>query len=236
MRQQITMLLLTGACALVAGCTDNVTGKALPADTSGPYAEPPLPVSALGGLLLDVGQINSALGATSMKIWFDAAKMWDWSAGMSDRNCLAVDGPAQDKVYADTGWTAMRGQRLDDSVDGSKRRDHYAIQAVVAFPSGRDAAAFFKSSTQSWPACSNRQFSDPNPGRPDTVWTVAQVSARDGTLSTSEVQEDGNGWTCQRALTVRNNVAIDIATCAYTQPGSAAKDIAMQIAAKMAKH
>src|SRR6185312_6059930 len=101
MRQQITMLLLTGACALVAGCTDNVTGKALPADTSGPYAEPPLPVSALGGLLLDVGQINSALGATSMKIWFDAAKMWDWSAGMSDRNCLAVDGPAQDKVYAD---------------------------------------------------------------------------------------------------------------------------------------
>lgn len=235
MRQQIAVFLLLGACSLAAGCTNSVSGKASPAHTSGPYAEPPLPVSALSGILLDVGQINSALGATSMKIWFDARKMWDWSADVTDRNCLAVDGPAQDKVYANTGWTAMRGQRLDDSVDGSKRRDHYAIQAVVAFPSGRDAAAFFKSSTQGWAACSNRRFSDPHPGQPDTVWTVAEVTQRDGTLSTSEIQEGGNGWTCQRALTVRNNVAIDIATCAYAQPGSAAKDIALQIAAKMAK-
>jgi hypothetical protein len=235
MRQRIAVLLLLGACTLAAGCTDRISGKAEPADNSGPYAEPPLPVAALPGLLLDVGQINSALGATSMKIWFDARKMWDWSADVTDPDCLAVDGPAQAKVYANTEWTAMRGQRLDDSVDGSKRRDHYAIQAVVAFPSGRDAASFFKSSKRSWPACSHRRFSDPTPGQPDTVWTVAEVTNRDGTLGTSEIQDGGNGRTCQRALTVRNNVAIDIATCAFSQSGSAARDIAMQIAAKMAK-
>jgi hypothetical protein len=232
MRQRIMAVLLFSACALACGCTESVSGTASPADKAGPYGAPALPVSALDGLLLDVGQLNSALGATSMKIWYDARTMWDWSADVTDLNCLAVDGPAQDKVYANSGWTAMRGQRLDDSVDGSKRRDHYAIQAVVAFPSGRAAAAFFKSSTDSWPRCSNRRFSDPSPGQPDTVWTVADVSNRDGTLDTSEVQEGGNGWTCQRALTVRNNVAIDIATCAYTLPGSAARDIAMQIAAK----
>lgn len=235
MRQQIEVLLLLGACTLAVGCTSNVSGQAVPADRSGPYVEPALPVSALSGLLLDASQINTALGATSMKIWFDARKMWDWSADVTDTNCLAVDGPAQDKVYANTGWTALRGQRLDDSVDGSKRRDHYAIQVVVSFPSGRDAAAFYKSSTQSWPACSNRRFSEANRGQPDTVWTVAGVIDRDGTLGTTEVQEGGNGWTCQRALTVRNNIAVDIVTCAFTQPGSAAKDIAMQIAAKLAK-
>jgi hypothetical protein len=184
---------------------------------------------------LDVSQINSELGATAMKVWYNAKAMWDWSKNVSDQNCLAIDGAAQDKVYAGTGWTAMRGQRLDDSVDDSKKRKHYAIQAVVAFPSAHDASAFFDSATHSWNSCSKRRFSDVAPGQPDTVWTVAEISNNSGTLSTSQVQEGGDGWTCQRALTVRNNIAIDIVTCAYGQSGSVAVDIATQIAAKVAK-
>ena len=118
-----------------------------------------------------------------MKVWFDARKgMWDWSADVTDKNCLAVDGPAQDKVYADTGWTAMRGQRLDDSVDDSKRRNHYAIQAVVAFPSGRDAAAFYKSSAQAGQPALTAGSPIVSPGQPDTVWTVAEVPSDNGTL------------------------------------------------------
>lgn len=49
---------------------------------------------------------------------------------------------------------------------------------------------------------------------PDVVWTVGAVTDDNGTLSTSQVQEGGDGWTCQRALTVRNNVAVDIVACA----------------------
>lgn len=234
MRRRVAVILLGCACALAAGCTTSVSGTAVPADKSGAYAQEPLPISALDGLLLDVGQVNSALGASSMKIWLDAGKMWDWSADVNDQNCLAVDGPAQSKVYLNTGWTAIRGQRLDDSVDGTQRRNHYAIQAVVAFLSARDAAAFYRSSTRSWRACANRRFPDP-PIAGHSVWMVAEVTEDDAMLSTTEVQEGGNGWTCQRLLTVRNNVVIDIVTCGYTQPGSAAKDIALQIAAKAAK-
>jgi hypothetical protein len=234
-RQQIACVLLAGACTLAVGCTTTVDGKAVAADKSGPVTGNPVAVSALDRLLLDVSQINTALGATSMKVWFNAKAMWDWSAGVSDKNCLAIDGPAQDKVYANTGWTALRGQRLDDSVDDSKKRDHYAIQAVVAFPSARDASAFYDSSEPSWSACSKRRFSDINPGQPDTVWTVAEITNDNGMLSTSQVQEGGDGWTCQRALTVRNNVAIDIVTCNYSQTGAGAIDIASQIAAKVAK-
>jgi hypothetical protein len=43
---------------------------------------------------------RGAGGATSMKVWFSAKAMWDWSTNISDKNCLAIDGPAQDKVYA----------------------------------------------------------------------------------------------------------------------------------------
>ncbi len=235
MRQQIAVLVLASLCALTVGCTSVVSGKAVPADKSGPVTEPPLSISALDGLLLDVGQINGALGAASMKVWFEARTMWDWSSSINDKNCLAVDGPAQAKVYADTGWSGIRGQRLDDSVDGSKKRSHYAIQTVIAFPSAHDASAFYDSSGPSWSACANRRFSDVNPGKPDTVWTVAAVTKDSGMLSTSQVQEGGDGWACQRALTVRNNIAIDIVTCSFDPVGAAAIDIATQIAAKVTK-
>ncbi len=235
MRRQIAVFVLAGVSALAVGCTTIVTGRPVAGDNSGPLTQQPIAVSAIEGLLLDVDQINNALNATSMKVWFNAKAMWDWSSGISDKNCLAVDGPAQDEVYAGTGWTAMRGQRLDDSVDDSKKRNHYAIQAVVAYPSAHDADAFYNSSVQSWSACANRRFSDVTPGQPDTVWTVADINKVSGTLSTSEVQEGGDDWACQRALTVRNNVAIDIVTCAYSQAGGSAVDIASQIAAKAAK-
>ncbi|MHA7650232.1 sensor domain-containing protein [Mycobacterium sp. ML4] len=220
---------------LVAGCTKVVDGTAAAGANAGLANQTPIPVSALDGLMLDASQINTALGATSMKVWFNAKGMWDWSKNVDDKNCLAVDGAAQDKVYAGTGWTSMRGQRLDDSIDDSKKRKHYAIQAVVAFPNAKDASNFYNSSIQSWKACSNRRFNDVSPNQPDTIWTVGDVTVDNGMLTSSQAQEGGDGWTCQRALTVRNNLAIDIVTCGYDQTGPSATSIASQIASKVAK-
>ncbi|OBG35887.1 sensor domain-containing protein [Mycobacterium sp. E3198] len=235
MRQRLTVLVLAAVSALAVGCTTVSGGRAVPADHSGPLPRNPVAVSALDGLLLDEGQINTALNAASMKVWFSADAMWDWSSSISDKDCLPLDGPAQDKVYAGSSWTAIRGQRLDDSVDDSKGRDHYAIQAVIAYPSARDANAFYDSSAQTWSACANRRFSDLPQGKPPVVWTVAGIDKVNGTLSTSEVQEGGDGWTCQRALTVRNNVAVDVLACASPLAGGSAIGIAERIAAKVAR-
>ncbi|MBY0386949.1 MAG: sensor domain-containing protein [Mycobacterium pseudokansasii] len=237
MRQQMAALVaLAAACMFVAGCTSTVDGNAVAADMSRPPIQARISVSALDGLLLDVSQVSSELGATSMKVWYRAKAMWDWSQNVADKNCLAADGPAQDTVYAGSGWTAVRDQRLDDSVDDSKNRQHYAIQAVVAFPTAHDASAFYNTSVQSWKNCSNRRFDDVAPGEPTTVGTVTDVVAENGTLRASQLQEGGDGWSCQRALTVRNNVSIDVATCSYSQKGAAAVHIAEQIAAKAARH
>ena len=226
---------LAGACMLIAGCDDVVDGHPVAGEKAGLANQTPIPVSALDGLLLDSSQINTALNATSMKIWFNAKAMWDWSKNITDTNCLAVDGAAQDKVYSGTGWTSMRGQRLDDSIDDSKKRKHYAIQAVVAFPNALDAANFYNSSVQRWKSCANRRFNDVNPNQRDTIWTVNDLTNENGLLSTSEVQENGDGWNCQRALTSRNNIVIDIVTCAYSDIGTSAVNIANQIASKIAK-
>ncbi len=107
-------------------------------------------------------------------------------------------------------------------------------QAVVSFPSADDAARFFSASAQrGWPACSNRQYHNIVPGKPDTVWTVGPIANISDTLSTTDTLEGTNGW-CQRALTVSNNIAIDVAACP-NNPAGAAVNIAHQIAAKVAK-
>jgi len=84
-----------------------------------------------------------------------------------------------------------------------------------------------------WPACSNRTYIDNAPNETST-WNVGTVSNADGTLSVNLTEEGANGWGCQRALTIANNVAIDVLACSYS-PADAAVNIAHQIAAKVAK-
>nr|WP_231980528.1 sensor domain-containing protein [Mycobacterium sp. E2497] len=231
MRRQFPILLQAAVCALTAGCTTVVGGSAAPADTRGPLTQAPVAVTALDGLLLDDRKINDILGA-GMRIRYRTQEMWDSSQTFSDQSCLAVAGPAQRAVYADTGWTAVRGERLDDSFDDPKVRNDSVNQAVIAYPAARQANAFYGASVRRWATCANRRFVDHPPGQPEIAWAVADSHQVGGTLSTSEEQEGSpDGWRCQRALTVRNNVVIDVAACGSFLPGSSAVDLAQQIAA-----
>ena len=55
-----------------------------------------------------------------------------------------------------------------------------------------------------------------------------------GTLSATKTQLFGDGWTCQRALTVAKNVAVDVEACGKgLGPASFAVTIVDQIAAKV---
>jgi hypothetical protein len=222
MRQLIAALAVAVIGIAAAGCSATVNGTPVPGGNSRPLA-------ALDGLLLSTAEINATMAATGMTVFKSAETMWDDSSGVTDRNCLAVDGPAEDKVYTGSGWTAVRGQLLQEPGDAWT---HYVLQSVVAFPSANDASAFFTASSQSWPACANRRFSYTRPG-PDPVWTVAQVSNASGILAVSLVREGVKGWTCQHALTVGNNVAVDVEACTYNQTDPAAAAIASQIAARV---
>ena len=99
----------------------------------------------------------------------------------------------------------------------------------MLFPSADDAARFFTASAQRWPACSNRQYHYIEPGKPDVVFALGPIANTNRTLSTTRAS--GDGWVCRRALTVSNNVAIDVAACP-DQPADAAVNIADQIAPK----
>jgi uncharacterized protein YegL len=179
----------------------------------GPRTAPPVAQGALDSLLLSPDQINTTMGVTGM-VLADTTTMNDSSARTSDEACVVMYGAGEATVYANSGWTATRLRTVGKS-----------LQVVVLFSSAHDASAFFTVSGQRWPGCSNRQFT----GGSDT-FTVGPVSNAYGTLSASIT---GNAsFHCERALTVANNVAIDIATCGV--PGSAV-NIAHQIAAKITR-
>ena len=50
-------------------------------------------------------------------------------------------------------------------------------------------------------------------GLPDVAISVGSVSNNNGTLSATKTAQGDSGFTCQRALTVADNVAIDVGIC-----------------------
>ena len=213
LRQLAAALAAVGIGLAATGCAVTTNGSPVLAGHSGPLAAPPVAVEALDRSLLTTAEVNTVMAATEMTVHTSRQNMWDDSPGVADMNCLAVDGPAEDKIYTGRGWTAMRAQVLQEPGDAGT---HYVLQSVVAFPSAAGAAAFFTASSLSWRACSNRRFTYTRPG-PDPVWTTAQVSNTTGTLAISLVLDGVRHWTCQHALTVAKRVAIDVQACGYNQ-------------------
>jgi serine/threonine kinase PknH len=210
---------------------------AQPAPTASPTAStapsppptlqsPPPPPSALNGLLLSPDQINTAMGTTDMSSVGSMTTMPDNSFAVSDQACLPLSAAAEAKVYAGSGYTAVRAQVV------AKPPQNAVNQAVVLFSSAQAADAFFTASAQGWQACANHQFTISANGN-SQVNTVGPVSNTDGTLSATVTPANSLG-VCERALTAANNVVIDVTAC--VGPQGVAANIAHQIAARVPGH
>jgi hypothetical protein len=223
--------VLAGICILTAGCNSGSNQGAKTSttrSTTTTKTAPPVPEGALKGFMLSPEQINAAMGATDMTVTKSRDAMSDDSATMSPRECLAIDGSAQAQVYAGSNFMAERYQTL--ALQEGANLTHFAEQAVVLFPSAKQATAFFTASAQQWPACHQYTHTQSK-----TQWTVGAISNTNGMLSTIATLQNppAKGWAaCGRALAVRNNVIIDVNTCS-ADPKNSAVDIANQIAAKV---
>lgn len=220
------------AAAVLAGCAATVPGKPVAAETPGP-PPPTVAAGALEGLLLNQAEINAAMGATEMTVLETSNQMWDSSKEVSNVDCLGAYGSAEYQVYTGSGWSAVRYSSLQEP---GEEPPHFAEQAVVSFPSPDAAAKFHADSANKWGRCANSRYSFKLPEWPlPAMWTVGKVSNTGGMLTTSMVMEDGDGWGCGRALTVGNNVVVDVSTCSYNETGDVAVTIAKDIADKLPK-
>ena len=196
---------------------------------------PPVAKAALQGLLLTPDQINNAMGATEMVLSPNWNETGTTDSQVPDNACSAVESAADTANYPGSGSIALRNQDLTEP----DFHPHIVNQAVLLFSAARDADAFFTASAHRWAGCSNRQYTVTKPGEHDHVWTVGAISNTNGILSTTKTEQPftegttNHASTCQRALTVANNVAIDVEACVFSGSTGAAVNIALQIAAKV---
>jgi hypothetical protein len=227
MVRSTAVLAAVALCTLTFGCgSSNHAGKTSTTTTTPPFIAPPLQERALDGLLLNPDQINAAMGAKDMTVTKTHNSMSDDSATMEPKECLAVDGSAQAQIYAGSGFTAERDLSLQDGDNFT----HYVDQAVVLFPTAKQAAAFVASSAKQWPACHHYSHIQTR-----SQWDAGPVLDTNGVLSITTTEKDAKapGWACGRALLARNNVVVDVNTCS-PNPADTAVNVANQIAAKVA--
>jgi PknH-like protein len=225
MRQPAVALAAAVFCVLVAGCA-STAGRAVMPKTTAPMIPRPLVERELAGLLLSADQVNAAMGATAMAVTNTETSMSDNSATMAPPECLALDGAAEAAVYANSGFQAERDQSFNDG----DHFTHYLKQAVVLYPVVDKAAAFLDHSAQQWRTCHQYTHTQSN-----SQWSVGQITYANSVLSTTVTEQNAAapGWGCGRAMSLRNNVVIDINTCS-ANPADTALRIANQIAENVA--
>ncbi len=108
--------------------TTSVTTSARTTTRTTPTTAAP---SALKGLLLGPAQIDSATGATGMRVAKTYTTMKNLNAYLPDQVCLPLADSADAAVYARSGVSDMRGQGLDDPDIWT----HRVYQNVVSFSS-----------------------------------------------------------------------------------------------------
>ncbi|WP_421843947.1 sensor domain-containing protein [Mycobacterium sp.] len=171
-------------------------------------------MAALDGLLLPPEQLNSLLKTTGLAVQTSKKVMYHSQTTAND--CGGSIWTAWGPAYNGSGWVAVRHKYLNDSV-ASSRATIKVFQSVVSFPLPVDANAFFRKQVAAWPTCNDRHLEarDLDEARsPDFFWKISEATEHDGTLTMARTQEDTDGrWACERALTVRNNVVIDVNVC-----------------------
>ena len=249
MRKQTAAVAFAAIGILVAGCDSSNGGGAASSSTttSTTPSKPPLAQAALLNLMLTPAEMDSAVGGTGTTVSDKSDTMPDDSTTNFPQGykfpaeCLYIQHPGEAPVYAGSGNTASHREHAATPLPpGSNDPDPEVTQVVVLFPSANEANAFFTTSAQRWPACANREGTVPSGAdSPEIHWTTGAVSNANGVLTTTTTATATmNGATmsqnCQRALTVRNNVVIDVDAC-RKDPGNLAVTVANQIAGKVDK-
>jgi hypothetical protein len=221
MRLPAVAFAMAVSCGVVTGCANTAGHAALPTSTP-PLIARPLVERELAGLLLNAGQVNAAMGTSAMVITNSGTAMADNSATMTPPQCLSLDGAAEAAVYAKSGFQAERDETFADG----DHFTHYLKQAVVSYPVVDKAAAFFGRSAQQWRTCQHYTHTQSK-----SQWSVGPITYADGVLSATATMQHAAapGWACGRAMSLRNNVVIDVNTCS-AQPADSAVKIARQIA------
>lgn len=240
--QTAVAIAATGLLIAACGDGDKGSGPTSSSTTTTTATRPPVAQAALDGLLPTPDEVSAAMSVPGMTVQQNGTAMQDDYDKKWPPECFFTSSSAETPAYANSGFTAVRLQVVAvPTPPADQSAPPSATTALVLFPSPKEASAFSTSSATSWAACADRQWTVPADGPNDAEQRMQTkpLANANGVLSLSMTGSiSGPGinitMTCQRALTVRNNVAIDITSCGK-DPGETAVTIANQVAGKVDK-
>jgi hypothetical protein len=189
------------------------------AEAPRPTTRSPVPKSALDGMLLSAGDINTVMGTTAITPTDPFLTMDDHRNLLPNLNCLGIWQVGERAIYESSGWGAIRGQVLRQP--NTDRWDALVVQAAVTFPSADAAQKFYAASSDRWSKCTNHRVNMTLNGQPQPTLTFGNLT-KTGTELTMPVTRGAGDRTCQRALSVTNNVVLDVAACGTSVTNQAA--------------
>ncbi|WP_205874156.1 serine/threonine-protein kinase PknH/PknJ [Mycobacterium camsae] len=213
------------AVLVVAGVIIWQVAQPDPAPKLKPVAE-----DRLSSLLLTASEVNAVMGSSTMQPGKPITTVDSSPVTMSIPDCQGAVYGSQGPAYAGSGYTGISG--LVSSEPGDSY-DHWVNQAAVTFPTADKAKSFLQSSLNRWKGCAGKTVSVTNSGK-TYRWTFSEVRGTSPKITVIDAQEGANGWECQRAMEVANNVIVDVNACGYqiTDQGG---QIADKIVAKVNK-
>lgn len=208
------VLAASALCLLLTGCTATTTGHPAAAADLGRWQPPAILPQHLPDLLLSEHDVNAAAHTTGMAVRTPIPHMWHDEDTISNPACLDTYFPAEANAYQGSHWTAMQGQILDDATTPGSAR-HALIQALISFRDADSAQQFFGQAKTRWSGCANHSLTVVLHSHAPVTWNFGELRATDTTLTNTQTQASGAGFTCQRALGLANNVIIDTLWCGY---------------------
>ena len=195
----------------------------------------PVPVAKIEGLLPRQEVLASAVADPELGVVMSGDAMDEVT--VVDADCQGISSVASGPVYAGTGWTAIRWQRWYSPPDiDTHDLKHGLLVSVATFPRAENARAFYSKQSDKWKRCAGRTLNmtvTSGDNEPSVFWTVTEVTESDELVKTTAISEGGGGWSCQDALTIRNNVVAQADVCGDSIPANAAQEILGSITPKV---
>jgi PknH-like extracellular domain len=174
---------------------------------------PPLvPASALDNMLLNPDDINKIMGAALVPNPPFTAFVDDDRYLVPNLNCLGIVQVGERAIYGDSKFTAVRGQQLRQP--DTDLWDSLVVQAAVIYASPDAAKAFFAASSDRWSKCTNHRVNITLNDQPKVTWFFGNLTKTDTSL-TMPVTRGQNERSCDRMLSVANNVIVDVRACGH---------------------
>jgi PknH-like extracellular domain len=222
--------------AVVLGVLALGVGLAGCGNADGAAPAPPKSVadSALPGLLLSAGDVDTIMGTSGMVAHPIVGQMGDHRNLLPNLNCLGVWQVNEAPVYEPSQWKSVRQQMLRaPDVD---QWDSLVVQSVVSYRTPDAAREFFTASGDRWSQCANHTVNIRLNEQAMPKWVSGDLERTDTRLSMPYTRGTGDQTrSCQRVLSVAANLILDIQACRPRQPEPAtvAGAIADKIEAKL---